>query len=64
MPIKEEDLKALIDLEYRKVKLTKVSYDGKTLSTRIPKEIAEELEIEKGYNIKWTINHVSKELKI
>ncbi len=65
MPITKEELKDLIkepnaDIE----KITTLSSDGKSLLTRIPKEIVSFLGLKKGNKLKWLVNSKDKEMKV
>lgn len=65
MTITEEELQAILkepkaDIE----KITTLSYDGRNLLVRIPKEIVDFLQLKKGEQLKWIINAATKEIKI
>ncbi|MFA5857109.1 MAG: hypothetical protein WC867_07130 [Candidatus Pacearchaeota archaeon] len=60
MVISESELKNILKTRTNIEKSTTISSDGKNLLTRIPKEIADFLEIEKGYKIKWNITRNKK----
>ncbi len=65
MPITKEELKDLIkepnaDIE----KITTLSYDGKSMLTRIPKEIVSFLGLKKGNKLKWLVKSKDKEMKV
>lgn len=56
MAITEEDLDKLIEPKGDIEKLSSISSDGKTLVTRIPKDIALELGVKKGDKFEWTLD--------
>ena len=57
MAITEEELDELIKTPKADIeKITKISSDGKTLITRIPKKIEENLGIEKGDRFRWLVD--------
>ncbi|MBI4017239.1 MAG: hypothetical protein HY363_06125, partial [Candidatus Aenigmarchaeota archaeon] len=45
-------------------KITSLSYDGRNLLVRIPKEIVDFLQLKKGEQLKWIVNSITKEIKI
>ena len=55
MAITEEELKEIIEYKADIEKITTISSDGKTLVTRIPKEIVDYLKINKGDKIRWVV---------
>ncbi len=56
MAITEEDLDELIEPKGDIEKLSSISSDGKTLVTRIPKDIALELGVKKGDKFEWVLD--------
>lgn len=56
MSITEEKLKEMIEPQGDLEKLSTISSDGKTLSTRIPKELVDELKMKKGDKLQWILN--------
>ena len=65
MAIKEEELKELIkepdaDIE----RITTLSDDGKSLLTRIPREIVSFLKLKKGNKFKWLVDSKTGEIKL
>ncbi len=65
MVVTEAELQELIkepnaDIE----KITSLSSDGKNLLTRVPKEIAEFLRLNKVNKFRWLVKSDSKEIKI
>lgn len=65
MTITEEELQTILkepkaDIE----KITSLSYDGRNLLVRIPKEIVDFLQLKKGEQLKWIVNSITKEIKI
>ena len=64
MAIDEEVLKELMQPKADIEKISTISSDGKTLITRIPKEIREELDIEKGNRIRWLVKNKEINLEI
>jgi hypothetical protein len=63
MAIKEKDLLRLIEINLSSSKKSKISFDGKNLLTRVPKEVAILLEIKKGQRIEWICDD-NKSVKI
>ncbi len=61
MPITEEELKEIIKTKVNIERVTTISSDGKTLITRIPKEVVEYLKIEKGDKLRWLVD---KEIRL
>lgn len=64
MPISEDELKELIEVNADLDKLSTISSDGKRLLTRIPKEIVEELEIKKGNKFRWLVKTKDKKIDL
>ena len=64
MAISKEELLEIIEPKNNLVKVSKISSDGKNFVTRIPKEIAEELKMQKGNEFRWTIKENSKKIEI
>ena len=60
MAITEEELKKLIEVKSQIDKITTLSYDGKNLLTRIPKEIKNYLELKKGGKLRWIVDNNKK----
>jgi antitoxin component of MazEF toxin-antitoxin module len=60
MAITLEDLKKLIEVKSKIEKITTLSFDGKNLLTRVPKDIMEYLELEKGDKIRWVVDSDKK----
>lgn len=56
MPISEEELKELIEPKAKIERITTISTDGKTLVTRVPKEVVDYKKIEKGDKFRWLVN--------
>ena len=57
MPISEEELKELTKQPNANIeKLTTLSDDGKSLLTRIPKEITDFLKLKKRDKLKWLVD--------
>ena len=56
MAITEEELDKLIEPKGDIEKLSSISSDGKTLVTRIPKDIALELGVKKGDKFEWVLD--------
>ena len=57
MAITEDELDKLIETPKADIeKITKISSDGKTLITRIPKNIEQNLGIEKGDRFRWLVD--------
>ncbi|KKM67837.1 hypothetical protein LCGC14_1467110 [marine sediment metagenome] len=65
MPITEEELDKIIKTDYNIEKVSNICSDGKNLLTRIPKEVADFLNLEKKKcKIKWLIDVKTKQLKV
>ncbi|MBT4174854.1 hypothetical protein HOE07_04210 [archaeon] len=65
MTITKEELNKIIEEPNADIeKITSISSDGKNFLIRIPKEISEFLEINKGDKINWLVDMENKELSI
>ena len=64
MAITKEELEEIIKPDAKLEKITTISSDGFSLSTRIPVEIIQELDIKKGQKIRWTIEENKLRIKI
>lgn len=64
MVITEDELKKLIEPNADLVEISTISSDGRTFLTRIPKEVAEDLNITKGDKFKWLVKDKTKEIKL
>lgn len=62
MAITEEELKKLIEVQSRIEKITTLSYDGKNLLTRIPREIKNYLMLKRGDKFRWIVDNNKKML--
>ena len=62
--VKREELDELLRINPDIEKVSKISSDGGTLVTRIPKEIAKELKIVKGKKIRWFVDVKNKKIKL
>jgi len=60
MAITEEELKKLIEVQSRIEKVTTLSFDGKNLLTRIPREIRDYLMLKKSDKFRWTVDNNKK----
>ena len=60
MAITEEELKKLIEVQSRIEKITTLSFDGKNLLTRIPREIKDYLMLKKSDKFRWTVDNNKK----
>lgn len=60
MAITEEELKKLIEVQPRIEKITTLSFDGKNLLTRVPKEIKDYLGLKKGGKFRWIVDNNKK----
>ena len=56
MVITEEELKKLIEIQSRIEKITTLSFDGKNLLTRIPREIRDYLSLKKKGKFRWIVD--------
>ncbi len=65
MVISKKELLDIIEIKTGVKKTSKLSFDGKNLLTRIPKEISNRLELKKGHKINWVIDRTnSLQIKI
>lgn len=64
MAISREEFEDLISLKGDMEKITKISNDGKRLLTRIPKDIVEELGLEKGDRFRWNVKFKTNIIKL
>jgi len=62
MVISKEKLDKLLEVDVDIEKVTLISSDGKRLLTRIPKDITDELKIEKGYKFRWLVKTEEKKI--
>jgi hypothetical protein len=60
MTITQEELQKLIQVKSQIDKITKLSYDGKNLLTRVPKEIKDYIELKKGDRFRWIVDNNKK----
>ena len=56
MVISKKELSDLIKIKINSDKISRLSFDGKNLLTRIPKEVTNRLKLKKGQKINWVIN--------
>ncbi len=64
MTITKEELMELIEPKVDLEKVSTISSAGQTLSTRIPKDIIQELGINKGDKISWSLKKGSDNIEI
>lgn len=64
MVITKEELLKIIEPANDLIKVSKISSDGNNFLTRIPKEVAEQLKIQKGNEFKWIIKENSSKIEI
>ena len=64
MTITKEELMELIEPKGDIEKVSTISSAGQTLSTRIPKDIIQELGINKGDKISWSLKKGSDNIEI
>ncbi len=64
MAITKEELNELIEPKGDIEKLSSISSDGKTLVTRIPKDIVDELNIKKGEKFQWVLNKKENQISL
>lgn len=57
MVISKEELRKLIEVRPQIDKLSTLSYDGKNLLIRIPKEIKDHFNLKKGCKLRWVVNN-------
>ncbi len=60
MTITKEELREMIEKEEDIEKVSSVSSDGKSLMIRIPKQIANELDIKAGSEVQWKVDTLKK----
>jgi hypothetical protein len=60
MVITEDELKKLMAVQSCIEKITALSYDGKNLLTRIPKEIRDYLNLKKSNRFRWIVDSDKK----
>jgi hypothetical protein len=60
MSITIKELKKLISISAGVERISCLSDDGKNLLTRVPKEVKEFLELEKGNKIRWIVDSNKK----
>lgn len=60
----EKEFTSLVEDDFRIVKSTNIVSDGKTLLVRIPKQICQEMELNKTDSIEWVCDPKTKELHI
>jgi len=64
MGITQDELMDLIEPKADIEKVSTISRAGETFSTRIPKDIMDELEIKKGDKIRWFVQRGSNDIEI
>ena len=64
MAVSEEELEELIEPKADIEKVSTISSAGETFSTRIPKDIMDELGISKGDRIRWLVKKGSNSIEI
>ncbi|MCK4650077.1 hypothetical protein KAT36_02490 [Candidatus Pacearchaeota archaeon] len=62
--VKKEDLDKLLEINADIEKISKISSDGKTLLTRIPKEIIKELKVNKSQKIRWFVDVKTRKINL
>lgn len=62
--VSKDELDELLKINADIEKISKISSDGKTLVTRIPKKVAEGLHITKGKKIRWFVNLKDKKINL
>ena len=62
--ITERKLQQLIEPAITFEKSTKISSDGRTFLTRIPKDIIDEMHLKKGQKVRWILDSKTKKIKI
>lgn len=60
MGISKKELQGLIEVQTNIEKISKLSFDGKNLLTRIPKDIEEFFSLKKGNKIIWNTQDKDK----
>ena len=63
MAISEEELRRIINTESSVDRISNISSDGRNLLLRIPKEVREFLDINKGDKLRWVVDD-NKKIKI
>lgn len=63
MGITEKELKKIISITGDIERISTLSYDGKNLLSRIPKEICDFLDLKKGNKMHWLVNE-NKQIKL
>jgi len=64
MSITEKELRDLIIVDADIEKISSVSSDGKNLLTRIPRQVAEKLDLKKSHKLRWLLNGEKISLEI
>lgn len=65
MAITEEELKQILKHPPNHIEATTtLSFDGKNLLTRIPREIVSFIDAKKGQKVQWNVDAKTKEIKI
>ncbi len=64
MAITKEELESILVTKGDVEKISSISYDGNSLLTRIPVDIAKEMEFKKGTKIMWIIKEGKLVLEI
>ncbi len=64
MVIKEDELKELMQPKADIEKISTLSWDGNNLLTRIPKDIKQELGLEKGNKLRWLVKVKENEITL
>lgn len=60
MAITEKELIELMAVQVGTERLSTISSDGRNLLTRIPKQVCEKLNLEKGNKIRWLVTSEKK----
>ena len=63
MAISEKELKEIIEIDSSVDRISNISSDGRNLLSRIPKEVKETLNLEKGDKLRWIIDE-NKKIKL
>ena len=63
MAITQKELNELVSINVDIEKISSISSDGKNFLMRIPKEVSEFLQLEKGHKIRWYVN-TDKKIKL
>ncbi len=64
MGITEKELKKILSISSDIEKVTTLSFDGKNLLTRVPKDVCESLELRKGHKIHWLVSNDNKQIRL